>query len=225
MQDRGLAAYIAELIGTFFLVFTVGVVVTLFVATTPDAAQGSDFAVVGLVHAFVLFGLILTFGAASGGHFNPAVTIAAAALRRIDPLDAVVYILAQLSGGVLGALARQGPAARRGPALPLRGGDDQPAARRRLRRDAHRGDRHLPARARGLRRGVQPPRAPGVGAARDRHHAGLRRDVLRPAHRRLVQPGPLVRPGADRRRVRRHLALPARPAPRRAARGSRSTGS
>ena len=77
MQDRGLAAYIAELLGTFFLVFTVGVVVTLFVATTPDAAQGSDFAVIGLVHAFVLFGLILTFGAASGGHFNPAVTIAA----------------------------------------------------------------------------------------------------------------------------------------------------
>ena len=46
----------------------------------------------------------MTFGAASGGHFNPVVTIAAAALRRIDPLDAVVYILAQLSGGVLGAL-------------------------------------------------------------------------------------------------------------------------
>jgi glycerol uptake facilitator-like aquaporin len=32
------------------------------------------------------------------------VTAAAAALRRIDPLDAVVYVLAQLSGGVLGAL-------------------------------------------------------------------------------------------------------------------------
>jgi MIP family channel proteins len=108
VQDRGLAAYIAELIGTFFLVFAVGVVVTLFVATSADAQQGSDFAVVGLVHAFVLFGLILTFGAASGGHFNPAVTLAAASLRRIDPLDAVVYILAQLSGGVLGALAVKG---------------------------------------------------------------------------------------------------------------------
>ncbi len=104
MQDRGLAAYIAELLGTLFLVFAVGTVVTLFVATSADAAQGSDFAVVGLVHAFVLFGLILTFGAVSGGHFNPVVTIAAVTLRRIDPLDAVVYILAQLSGGVLGAL-------------------------------------------------------------------------------------------------------------------------
>jgi MIP family channel proteins len=108
VQDRGLAAYITELVGTFFLVFIICTVVTLFVATTPDAAQGSDFAVIGLVHAFVLFGLIITFGAVSGGHFNPAVTIAAAAMRRIDPLDAVVYILAQFSGGVLGALLVKG---------------------------------------------------------------------------------------------------------------------
>jgi glycerol uptake facilitator protein len=40
----------------------------------------------------------------SGGHFNPAVTVAVAAARRIDPIDAVIYILAQLSGAVLGAL-------------------------------------------------------------------------------------------------------------------------
>lgn len=108
MQDRGLAAYIAELLGTLFLVFVIGVVVTLFVATTPDAQTGSDFAVVGLVHAFVLFTLIISFGAASGGHFNPAVTFAAALQRRIDPVDAVVYVLAQLSGGVLGALLVKG---------------------------------------------------------------------------------------------------------------------
>ena len=44
----------------------------------------------------------------SGGHFNPAVTLAAAVMRRIDPVDAVVYILAQLSGAVLGALLVKG---------------------------------------------------------------------------------------------------------------------
>ena len=104
MQDRGLAAYIAELIGTLFLVFVIGVVVTLFVATNDASQTGSDFAVVGLVHAFALFLLIMAFGQVSGGHFNPAITIAAAAMRRIDPIDAVVYILAQLSGAVLGAL-------------------------------------------------------------------------------------------------------------------------
>jgi len=108
VQDRGLAAYVSELLGTLFLVFFIGAVVTLYVQTAPDAQTGSDFAVVGLVHAFVLFGLIITFGAVSGGHFNPAVTLAAAALRRIDPVDAIVYILAQLSGGVLGALLVKG---------------------------------------------------------------------------------------------------------------------
>ena len=104
MQDRGLAAYIAELIGTLLLVFAIATVVTLFVATSPTAQTGSDYAVVGLAHAFVLFGLIIMLGTVSGGHFNPLVTLAATVLRRIDPVDAVVYILAQLSGGVLGAL-------------------------------------------------------------------------------------------------------------------------
>jgi len=95
-------------VGTLLLVFAVGVVVSLFVATADTAQSGSDFAVVGLAHVFILFALILTFGAVSGGHFNPAVTVAAAALKRIDPLDALVYILAQLSGGVLGALLVKG---------------------------------------------------------------------------------------------------------------------
>ncbi len=108
MRDRGLAAYIGELIGTLFLVFVVGVVVTLYVSTSPTAQTGSDFAVVGLVHAFVLFLLVIAIGQVSGGHFNPAVTTAAWAMRKIDPIDAVVYILAQLSGAVLGALLVKG---------------------------------------------------------------------------------------------------------------------
>ena len=81
MQERGLSAYLAELIGTFLLVFFITSVVVLFVATGDQAQFGSDFAVVGLVHAFLLFGLIVMFGVASGGHFNPAVTLAAAAIR------------------------------------------------------------------------------------------------------------------------------------------------
>lgn len=108
MQERGLAAYLAELIGTFLLVFFIVGVVVLFVATGNQAQFGSDFAVVGLVHAFLLFGLIVMFGVVSGGHFNPAVTLAAAAIRRIAPIDAAIYMLAQLSGGVLGALLAKG---------------------------------------------------------------------------------------------------------------------
>jgi MIP family channel proteins len=104
VKDRGLAAYIAELVGTMFLTFFVTSVVVLYVASGATAQFGSDFAVVGLVHAFLLTVLIIGIGSVSGGHFNPAVTVAAAAMRRIDPIDALVYVLAQLSGGVLGAL-------------------------------------------------------------------------------------------------------------------------
>jgi MIP family channel proteins len=108
VQDRGLAAYIAELLGTLFLVFFITSVVVLYVASGANATFGSDFAVVGLTHAFVLFVLIASVGVASGGHFNPAVTTAFIVLRRIDPIDGLVYILAQLSGGVLGALLTKG---------------------------------------------------------------------------------------------------------------------
>jgi glycerol uptake facilitator protein len=108
VQDRGLAAYVAELLGTLLLVFAICTVGVLYIATSANAQTGSDFAVVGLLYGFILFALIITFGAASGGHFNPVVTLGAAILRRIDPVDAAVYILAQLSGGVLGALLVKG---------------------------------------------------------------------------------------------------------------------
>jgi aquaporin-4 len=104
VQEKGLSAYLAELIGTLLLVFFITSVVTLFVSTGAQAQFGSDYAVVGLVQGLTLFGVIVIFGAVSGGHFNPAVTLAAATIRRISPLDAVIYILAQLSGAVLGAL-------------------------------------------------------------------------------------------------------------------------
>jgi MIP family channel proteins len=108
VQERGLAAYLAELIGTFLLVFFITSVIVLFLSTGEQASFGTDFAVIGLVHAFLLFGLIVMFGVVSGGHFNPAVTLAAAAIKRISPIDALIYMLAQLSGGVLGALLTKG---------------------------------------------------------------------------------------------------------------------
>src|SRR5215216_861291 len=108
VQERGLAAYLAELIGTLLLVFFITSVVVLYVSTGGQSSFGSDFAVVGLVHAFLLFGLIVMFGVVSGGHFNPVVTLAAIVIRRIKPLDGVIYMLAQLSGGVLGALLTKG---------------------------------------------------------------------------------------------------------------------
>jgi MIP family channel proteins len=103
LEQKGLSAYLAELIGTLLLVFFITSVVTLYVSVGSQASFGSDFAVVGFVQGLTLFGVICMFGAVSGGHFNPAVTLAAATIRRISPVDAVIYILAQLIGAVGGA--------------------------------------------------------------------------------------------------------------------------
>jgi MIP family channel proteins len=96
------------LIGTLLLVFFITSVIVLFLSTGGQSTFGTDFAVIGLVHAFLLFGLIVMFGVVSGGHFNPAVTLAAIVIKRIKPLDGVIYMLAQLSGAVLGALLTKG---------------------------------------------------------------------------------------------------------------------
>ncbi len=105
MQERGPAAYIAEFIGTFALVFFITAAVTLYVtAPTPtNPAPFIDFSVIGLVHVFVLFMLIQTLAVACGAHFNPAVTVAMTALRQISPADSAIYIVTQLAGGVAGA--------------------------------------------------------------------------------------------------------------------------
>ncbi len=94
-------AYAAEFLGTLVLVFSITLVITLFISVQ---GTGSDWAVVGLVHAFVLFMLVASLGVISGGHFNPAVTLTAALLRKISAIDASIYALAQLLGGIAGAL-------------------------------------------------------------------------------------------------------------------------
>jgi len=105
LEQKGLSAYLAELIGTFLLVFFITSVVTLYVSVGGSTSSfGTDFAVVGFVQGLTLFGIICMFGAVSGGHFNPAVTLAAWTIKKISTIDGVIYILAQLSGAVLGAL-------------------------------------------------------------------------------------------------------------------------
>ena len=49
--------------------------------------------------------LITVFGPISGAHFNPAVTLAFALRREIDPVLALAYVAAQVAGGVLGVYA------------------------------------------------------------------------------------------------------------------------
>jgi glycerol uptake facilitator protein len=113
VEDRGLGAYLAELVGTFLLVLFIALIVsvyTLALAAGPAAARaggfsfsGANFAVIGLLHAFLLMMLIQTLGPTSGGHFNPAVTLGVASVRQIKPSDAAVYIVMQVIGAIAGA--------------------------------------------------------------------------------------------------------------------------
>ena len=109
--ERGPAAYVAEFIGTFGLVFIICAVVTLYAHPPVPASQPGvpatqpfqDWAVIGVTIAFVVFGLIQALAIVSGAHFNPAVTVALAAIRQIRLIDAAIYIVVQLIGALAGA--------------------------------------------------------------------------------------------------------------------------
>lgn len=83
--------YVVELIGTFFLMFAVAV----------SAFSGSVFT--PLAAGATLMVMIYAGGHISGGHYNPAVTLAVLCRRRIGITDAVGYWIAQLVAGVIAA--------------------------------------------------------------------------------------------------------------------------
>ena len=85
--------YIAELIGTFFLVYTIGHTVI----------GGNPLAPIGI--GLVLAAMIYACGHLSGGHFNPAVTLAVWMRGKCETKDVVPYILFQVVGAVLAAVA------------------------------------------------------------------------------------------------------------------------
>jgi MIP family channel proteins len=92
---------IAEALGTFALIFIgVGSVAAKYY---PDANYGIYG--IATAHALVLAIMITATMAISGGHINPAVTIGLLVARRTTAQTAVAYIIAQLIGAVLGALA------------------------------------------------------------------------------------------------------------------------
>jgi aquaporin Z len=92
---------LAEALGTFALIFIgVGSVAAKYY---PDANYGIFG--IATAHALVLSVMITATLAISGGHLNPAVTIGLLAARRTTGRTAVAYIVAQLAGAVLGAIA------------------------------------------------------------------------------------------------------------------------
>jgi glycerol uptake facilitator protein len=98
----------AELLGTAVLVAVGAGAVTasgVLAESTGTRPTEAEWGVIGIAFALALGGAIYMFGAISGAHFNPAVTLALASLRRFPWRDVVPYIVAQLIGGFVGALA------------------------------------------------------------------------------------------------------------------------
>jgi aquaporin Z len=87
--------YLVEFIGAFFLVFTVGMTVI--------APGAGDLAPIAIGSALMV--MIFAGGHISGGHYNPAVTIAVFLRGKCDAKDAVAYIVAQLVAAAAAALA------------------------------------------------------------------------------------------------------------------------
>jgi MIP family channel proteins len=90
---------VAEFIGTFTLIFIgAGAIMAAAGAHDPTLAG------VALAHGLAIAVMVSAVGHISGGHFNPAITLAFLVTRRLAPALAGVYWLAQFSGAVIAAL-------------------------------------------------------------------------------------------------------------------------
>jgi aquaporin Z len=85
--------YLVELIGTFFLVFTVGSTVI-----PPGAGILAPLAIGACLMVMVFAG-----GHVSGGHFNPAVTLAVWIRGKVETKDVVPYWIAQIAAAFVAA--------------------------------------------------------------------------------------------------------------------------
>ena len=94
---------IAEALGTALLIVAVigsGIMATRLTDDVAIQLLANSIATGG-----ALVALILMFGAVSGAHFNPAVSITAGLLRELSWRDVAVFAVAQTVGGCLGAMA------------------------------------------------------------------------------------------------------------------------
>lgn len=95
LQKEGcMIKYIYELIGTFFLVFTVGMTVL-----SPFSAGVMAPLAIGAILAVMVY----AGGHISGGHYNPAVSFAVWLRKRLSTKDMIGYWIFQVVGAFLGA--------------------------------------------------------------------------------------------------------------------------
>lgn len=92
--------YLAEFIGTFWLVFG-GCGSAIFAAAFPELGIG--FLGVALAFGLTVLTGAFALGHISGGHFNPAVSVGLWVGGRFDTKDLIPYVVSQVVGAVLAA--------------------------------------------------------------------------------------------------------------------------
>lgn len=96
-------ALIAEFVGTFALIFIgVSAIATNHIIRTGDVSQ-VDLVAIALAHGLTIAVMVSATAAVSGGHLNPAVSFGAWLTGKIDPKNAMGYIISQCLGGIFAA--------------------------------------------------------------------------------------------------------------------------
>jgi MIP family channel proteins len=98
-------AAIAELVGTFILVFGGTAVAVGAILARPTAGGAYDSLAIALAFGLALAIVVASIGHVSGAHVNPAVTLGMAAAGKFPWRYAPHYVGAQLAGAVLAAFA------------------------------------------------------------------------------------------------------------------------
>lgn len=94
LTRKQMAPYIGECLGTFFVAFSAGCV---------DATGAAAFK--PTTHGFAVVASMYAFGAISGGHLSPAISISFGLTRNMVWTKVWAYVVMQFIGGLLGALA------------------------------------------------------------------------------------------------------------------------
>lgn len=100
MDRRLVAPLVAEAFGTFLFVFIGVGSIVLYGAID----EGADLVAIALAHGITLAVVVTAFGAVSGGHVNPAVTVALWIAGAVEARRAGLYVVAQLVGAAAAGL-------------------------------------------------------------------------------------------------------------------------
>ena len=140
--------FAAEFIGIFALVFIGGGAII----TSPLLAQQAAVVNIAFAHGLIL-ALMVSATMKVSGHLNPAVTAGFLVTRRIEPMMAVVYWIAQITGAIVAAYALKALFPPQLVAVTRLGGQAISADIESSPGDRARGNRDILPRVRGVRYG------------------------------------------------------------------------